>query len=97
MKVCYEALLARQPSASGRLVVRFVLEERDGRGKITQASTEPQQRDGGTEELVDPLTEQCILNALSETTFPAPQGGPVAVSYPFMLTPGRPSDDGGGR
>jgi hypothetical protein len=31
-----------------------------------------------------------MLQALAKASFAAPVGGPVVVSYPFVLTPGRP-------
>jgi len=86
IKKCFVKLLEEEPKAGGRLIVRFVLEERDGAGQITEATVVPQDRDGGTREFVAPLAEQCILNALVATPFPAPVGGKVTVNYPFLLS-----------
>jgi RNA polymerase sigma factor (sigma-70 family) len=95
VKRCFEALLEKEPNAGGRLVIRFVIAERDGVGRVSEATVVPQNRDAGAPELIAPLTEQCILNALASTPFPVPTGGPVTISYPFVFTPGRTRPDGG--
>jgi RNA polymerase sigma factor (sigma-70 family) len=95
VKRCFEALLEKEPNAGGLLVIRFVIAERDGVGRVSEATVVPQDRDAGAPELIAPLTEQCILNALVSTPFPIPTGGPVTISYPFVLTPGRRRPDGG--
>jgi hypothetical protein len=87
MKECYGKLLEQIPSASGRMVVRFVIEEHEGAGRVTEASIVPEERDGGPPELIAPLTEQCVLNALAAAPFPPPQGGSVTVNYPFEFAP----------
>jgi RNA polymerase sigma-70 factor (ECF subfamily) len=94
MKGCYAKLLEEDPHASGRLVVRFTIVEREGAGRISEATVVPRENDGGAPELVSPLAEQCILNAISEVTFSAPAGGPVTVTYPFQFAPHAPAPEG---
>jgi len=88
MKPCYDKLLAENPQASGKITVKFTIVEKEGQGRISDATIEPQTRDGGTPELVSTVTESCILQVLAQATFTAPKGGPVLVSYPFVFTPG---------
>jgi hypothetical protein len=88
LKQCYARLLEDQPQANGRLVFRFtVTDDGAGGGRISDASVLPQAADAGAPELIAPLTEQCMLNALIEAPFPSPQGGPVTVTYPFSFAP----------
>jgi len=88
MKGCYDKLLMENPQASGKITVRFTIVEKEGQGRISDATIQPQTRDGGTPELVSTVTESCILQVLAQATFTAPKGGPVVVSYPFVFTPG---------
>jgi RNA polymerase sigma factor (sigma-70 family) len=88
LKQCYARLLEHQPQATGRLVFRFTItEDGAGGGRISDASVLPQAADAGAPELIAPLTEQCMLNALTEAPFPSPQGRPVTVTYPFSFAP----------
>jgi RNA polymerase sigma factor (sigma-70 family) len=88
MKGCYDKLLMENPEASGKITVRFTIVEKEGQGRISDATIQPQTRDGGTAELISTVTESCILQVLAQATFTAPKGGPVIVSYPFVFTPG---------
>ncbi len=78
--------------SSGRLVFQFTItaDESTGGGRVSEASIVPQAADAGTPELIAPLTEQCMLNAIAGASFPSPQGGRVMVQYPFSFAP---SDD----
>jgi RNA polymerase sigma-70 factor (ECF subfamily) len=90
IKDCYERwVLAENPGAGGRINIKFTIVEKEGAGHISDATIVPQTRDAGagTPELAAPLTEACILEALTKATFAAPVGGPVVVTYPFLLTP----------
>ena len=88
LKQCYARLLEDQPQTTGRLVFRFTItEDGAGGGRISDASVLPQAADAGAPELIAPLTEQCMLNALTEAPFPSPQGGSVTVTYPFSFAP----------
>jgi RNA polymerase sigma factor (sigma-70 family) len=100
MKACYARLLQESPGAQGRLSLRFTIVERDGAGRISDASVvthdiagtlDPMQpRDGGAPELIAPATEACILEALAAAPFNAPVGGPVVVTYPVLFAPKPP-------
>jgi RNA polymerase sigma-70 factor (ECF subfamily) len=88
LKQCYSRLLEQQPQSSGRLTFQFTITDQGTEGgRISEASIVPQPADGGTPELIDPLTEQCMVNAIAEGSFPSPQGGPVVVRYPFLFAP----------
>jgi hypothetical protein len=87
IKKCYETLLEKDPQASGRLVVSFtIVDAGGGTGKVSEASIVPQDRTDAAPELIAPLTEQCVVNAIGEQAFPAPEGGPVEVSFPFVFS-----------
>ena len=78
---CYTKGLERNPKLGGKVVVKFVIRTKDGRGRIDEGEI-----DSENDELQSPLVEQCILNAMADIDFPAPSGGgEVHVSYPFVL------------
>ena len=78
---CYTKGLERNPKLAGKVVVKFVIRTKDGRGRIDEGEI-----DSENDELQSPLVEQCILNAMADIDFPAPSGGgEVHVSYPFVL------------
>lgn len=78
---CYTKGLQRNPKLGGKVVVKFVIRTKDGRGRIDEGEI-----DSENDELQSPLVEQCILNAMADIDFPAPSGGgEVHVSYPFVL------------
>lgn len=75
---CYEAALARDAAARGRVVVRFVI---GGDGAVLRA---------GVAAAPEPLqtAAACIAQATRAWRFPAPTGGGVVtVNYPFNLAP----------
>jgi hypothetical protein len=81
IKTCYEQGLERDPQLRGKVVVKFIIRTKDGKGRVDEAEIDPEAGDFNA-----PLVEQCILNTLATVEFPAPQGnGEVRVSYPFML------------
>jgi hypothetical protein len=86
---CYTHGLERNPKLAGKIVVKFVIRTKDGRGRIDEGEI-----DSENDELQSPLVEQCILTAMAEIDFPAPSGGgEVHVSYPFVLAnDGEPND-----
>jgi hypothetical protein len=77
-RACYEDGLNRNPNLEGRVSVRFVI-GRDG----TVSSAESSGSD-----LPDPKVVACIVRVFARTTFPAPEGGIVTVSYPLVFSPG---------
>jgi hypothetical protein len=74
---CYEAGLARDPNLAGAIRTRFVI-GRDG--KVSNVA------DHGSD-IPDPEVRDCVLKALYELVFPAPDGGIVTVVYPINLAP----------
>jgi RNA polymerase sigma-70 factor (ECF subfamily) len=86
IKACFEAQLDRDPTLqSARVTVHFVIQPRDGKGVITEATIVPASPDAGVPDLAAPLAEQCILQAVSTASFPPPPDGQVIVEYPFMF------------
>jgi hypothetical protein len=74
---CYQAGLARDPTLSGRVSVRFVIEEDTGVVRDV--------KDGGSD-LSDNAVVACVMEEFKELRFPAPSGD-VTVSYPIVFTP----------
>ncbi len=76
---CHEQGLAMNASASGRVVVRFVI---GGTGSVMAASV-------SESNYPIPAVGECVANATRRWQFPAPEsGGLVTVSYPFNLSDG---------
>lgn len=75
---CYEQLLQRSPSASGKMSVMFVINT-GGRVQsvnVTQSS------------ISDSVMRGCVTGKISRWAFPKPRGGqPVTVNYPFVFNP----------
>ena len=78
-RFCYEAGLRENPSLSGRVATRFVI-DRNGAVSMSQ--------DGGSD-LPNQQVVQCIVRSFQSLSFPEPQGGMVTVTYPITLTPGQ--------
>ncbi len=75
---CYEQGLSINPSASGRVAIRFVIA---GGGAVLAAGV---MEDG----LGIPSVSACIAGAVRRWNFPVPSdSGPVTVTYPFTLMP----------
>jgi hypothetical protein len=77
-RLCYEAGLRANPSLQGRVGVRFAI---DRSGAVSFAS------DGGSD-IPDQGVVQCVVAGFRTLSFPAPEGGTVAVSYPLVFSPG---------
>jgi len=79
IRTCYNEGLARKPELAGKLTVDFTVGP-DGHvsGSEIQA--------GST--VGDATVEACIQSTVLKWLFPKPDGGSVAVSYPFELAPG---------
>lgn len=75
---CYHEGLERDPKLAGRLVVGFEIADGGAveRSEISEST------------LADAEVGACIAGAVKTWKFPAPQGGAVAVEYPFELQPG---------
>ncbi|HWA75363.1 MAG TPA: AgmX/PglI C-terminal domain-containing protein [Polyangiaceae bacterium] len=75
---CYEDGLRRNPSLSGRVTARFVI---DRSGAVTLA------QNGGSD-LPDSSVVSCVVSAFYGLSFPAPDNGIVRVSYPIAFSVG---------
>ena len=75
VRACYEAGLKRNPSISGKLVLRF---EVSTIGKVTSAEVD-------SDTLHDDEVASCIKGKMMSIRFPAPAGGSVQFSYPFVF------------
>jgi len=75
IKACYEAGLKRNPSIGGKLQLRF---EISTVGKVTSAEIE-------NDSMHDDEVASCIKSRVMTWRFPAPAGGSVQFSYPFIF------------
>lgn len=76
IRYCYQRELAKDPSLSGRVVVKFVIA---GDGSVSTASVKSSSLDSSP-------VEQCLTGRVRRMRFPAPQGGGIViVSYPFVF------------
>ena len=75
IKACYERALKRNPNLSGKLVVRWT---------ITAAGT-VSGVDIDQDSLGDSEVTNCIKGLVARWRFPAPSGGSVEVSFPFVF------------
>jgi Ca-activated chloride channel family protein len=77
LRACYEKGLAKNPTLTGRVQVRFTI-QRDGTvSKVTEENST----------LPDPDVIHCILPEYEKLKFPKPDGGAVTVVYPIMFSP----------
>lgn len=75
IKACYEAGLKRNPNIGGKLQLRF---EVSTVGKVTSADIE-------NDSMHDDEVASCIKSRVMTWRFPAPAGGSVQFSYPFIF------------
>jgi TonB family protein len=75
LRACYQQGLARNPSLSGTVKVKFVI---DASGAVTSVS------DAGSD-LPDEDVKTCVRNQIKTFSFPQPEGGIVTVTYPFVF------------
>lgn len=75
IKACYEAGLKRNPNIGGKLQLRF---EVSTVGKVTSAEIE-------NDTMHDDDVASCIKSRVMTWRFPAPAGGSVQFSYPFIF------------
>ncbi len=79
IKYCYQRQLPRNPSLSGKVVVRFVIASD---GSVSAANPSMTSMNDGA-------VEQCVSGRFLRMQFPKPAGaGIVVVNYPFLFTPG---------
>ena len=75
IKACYEAGLKRNPNIGGKVQLRF---EVSSVGKVTSADIE-------NDTMHDDEVAGCIKSRVMTWRFPAPAGGSVQFSYPFIF------------
>ena len=75
IKACYERGLKRNPNLSGKIVIHWT---------ITQAGT-VSGVDVEQDTLGDAEVASCIKSLIARWRFPAPSGGSVEVSFPFVF------------
>jgi outer membrane biosynthesis protein TonB len=75
IKACYERALKRNPNLSGKVVIHWT---------ITQAGT-VSGVDVEQDTLGDAEVASCIKSLIARWRFPAPAGGSVEVSFPFVF------------
>lgn len=75
---CYEQLLQRSPSASGKINSKFVINT-DGRVGSSQILNST---------ISDGTMQNCVSSKIERWKFPNPRGGkPVTITYPFVFNP----------
>lgn len=77
-RYCYENGLRTTPDLTGKVSVRFVIDQKGATTKVSSAGS-----DLPSKEVV-----ACVLKAFNTLSFPTPEGGVVTVVYPIMFTPG---------
>ena len=77
-RLCYENGMRNNPTLSGRVSVKFVI---DRSGAVSTA------QDGGSE-LPDQGVISCVVRGFGNLSFPQPEGGIVTVVYPITFSPG---------
>ena len=75
---CYEQLLQRSPSASGKMGTTFTI---DTGGRVTAVNV-------SQDTINDSMMRGCVTGKIQRWPFPKPRGGqPVTVNYPFVFNP----------
>ncbi|MBU8894456.1 AgmX/PglI C-terminal domain-containing protein [Corallococcus sp. M34] len=72
---CYERALLKDPGLAGKVVLEWSI---GLNGSVTSAKTK-------SSTLRNASVEACILSSLKTWTFPAPKGGIVIITYPFLF------------
>lgn len=76
IKACYERALKRNPSLSGKIKVHWTITPA---GTVSGVDIEE-------DTLGDSEVSGCIKGLVARWRFPAPSGGAVEVSFPFVFT-----------
>lgn len=77
LRDCYEGALKRNRALSGKLVIRFEIDD----------SGRTQNIDFEEDSLGSPDVKECIVRRAKYWRFPKPDGGSVFVAYPIVFTP----------
>ena len=72
---CYERALLKSPGLAGKLLLEWTI---DTTGRVSEIKVK-------TSTLRGPDVPNCIVGSLKTWVFPAPKGGRVIVSYPFLF------------
>jgi outer membrane biosynthesis protein TonB len=72
---CYERALLKDPGLAGKVVLEWTI---GAAGRVVAAKTK-------SSTLRNASVEACILSNLKSWTFPAPKGGVVIITYPFLF------------
>ncbi|WP_253910654.1 AgmX/PglI C-terminal domain-containing protein, partial [Pyxidicoccus fallax] len=72
---CYERALLKDPGLAGKVVLEWTI---GTAGRVVAAKTK-------SSTLRNASVESCILSNLKSWTFPAPKGGVVIITYPFLF------------
>lgn len=75
IRFCFEWELNAHPDLAGRVTMQFTIQED---GTVTDASVLE-------DALHDDTVTNCFTHVMSHLRFPPPEGGSVAVHYPFAL------------
>ncbi len=75
VRFCYEKGLAQNPSLAGTVAISFRV--------ATSGAVDKSEVKSST--LKHPEVESCIAKQVQRWVFPAPIGGPVTITYPFVL------------
>ena len=75
IRFCYQKGLQQNPRLYGRVVLRFTI---DRQGKVASAMVQ-------NSTMKHRGVESCMAKAAMRWRFPAPRGGIVVVSYPFVM------------
>jgi hypothetical protein len=75
IKACYERALKRNPNLSGKILIRWTITPA---GTVTGIDVDQ-------DTLGDSEVANCIKSLIRGWRFPAPAGGSVEVSYPFLF------------
>jgi outer membrane biosynthesis protein TonB len=75
IKACYERALKRNPNLSGKIVIHWTI---TAAGTVSGVDVE-------TDTMGDNEVSSCIKSLIARWRFPAPSGGSVEVSFPFVF------------
>jgi len=76
-RTCYEKALSHNATLAGRMTVAIKINQQ---GQVCSAGLK-------TNELHDPMVENCVLQSFRAATFPAPKGGCVDAEVPLYFKP----------
>ena len=89
VSACYEEALQPKADRGGKLLVEFVIAQDGRKGRIREAKID---EEGSDPAMLNPFLGMCVLKALGEVEYPAPEGdgeGEIVVRFPFQMNPGK--------